>query len=53
MDINLEEPPKKMYTEEEVQKMIELEVSKIQSPKRDKKEQSEPEINSNAADFYH
>ena len=31
-----QEKQKRMYSEDEVQKMIELEVSKIQSPKRDK-----------------
>ena len=49
MDINLDEPvPKKMYSEDEVQKMIESEVSKIQSPKRLKQDhQTEPDVKSN------
>ena len=42
-----------MYSEEEVQKMIELEVSKIQSPKRENQEtqQTEPEIVEQVDDF--
>ena len=42
-----------MYSEEEVQKMIELEVSKIQSPKRENQEtqQTEPEIVDQVDDF--